>query len=190
MYPKLLFYFQTYPHSTSHKQSTLHFISWSSTITQLLQELWNDQITLGGDGFLNGFLMRRWRQVIDGCTGRSIGPQFGWPKWRGKFMTCSASCGARQEESSKKCTALYYSFASHNKEVRWIMSDKKLDISNTRPEPTSSTLSSLSSSPLVSSTFEQENKEDFATNNLEVGQLLNSWRLFSSTWVKAVILFL
>ena len=70
------------------------------------------------------------------------------------------------------------------------MSDKKLDISNTRPEPTSSTLSSLSSSPLVSSTFEQENKEDFATNNLEVGQLLNSWRLFSSTWVKAVILFL
>ena len=66
------------------------------------------------------------------------------------------------------------------------MSDKKLDISNTRPEPTSSTLSSLSSSPLVSSTFEQENKEDFATNNLEVGQLLNSWRLFSSTWVKAV----
>ena len=44
------------------------------------------------------------------------------------------------------------------------MSDKKLDISNTHPQPTSSTLSSLSSSPLVSSTFEQENKGDSATN--------------------------
>jgi hypothetical protein len=63
---------------------------------------------------------------------------------------------------------------------------QKLDISNTRTNPISSTLSSLSSSPLESSTFEQEKKEDFATNNIEVGQLLNSWRLFSSTWVKAM----
>jgi len=40
-------------------------------LTQELQELWRDQLTIGTDGLLNGFLTTRWREVVEGSTGRN-----------------------------------------------------------------------------------------------------------------------
>jgi hypothetical protein len=39
-------------------------------LTQELQQLWRDQLSIGEDGLLNGFLTKRWREVVEGNTGR------------------------------------------------------------------------------------------------------------------------
>jgi hypothetical protein len=39
-------------------------------LTTELQTLWGEQVAIGQDGFLNGFLVPRWRSVVDGYTGR------------------------------------------------------------------------------------------------------------------------